>query len=108
VCRLRAGTWSHIKKIPRRGFMVGATMAAAACWSAAHSGFMGLGANTQVGAFRSVHQDRPDVGNRRVKHIEMGQGSHAGLAAIAEELDAGWATVKTSRPPGQCQALRQH
>ena len=34
------------------------------------------------------------------KHIEFGQGSHAGLAAIvAEELDADWDTVKIVQAP---------
>ena len=43
------------------------------------------------------------------KHIEFGQGSHAGLAAIvAEELDADWDKVKVVQAPGQRQGLRQH
>jgi isoquinoline 1-oxidoreductase subunit beta len=34
------------------------------------------------------------------KHIEFGQGTHAGLAAIvAEELDADWSTVKVEQSP---------
>lgn len=34
------------------------------------------------------------------KHIEFGQGNHAGLAAIAaEELDADWTTVKVEQAP---------
>jgi isoquinoline 1-oxidoreductase beta subunit len=34
------------------------------------------------------------------KHIEFGQGNHAGLAAmVAEELDADWATLKVEQAP---------
>ncbi|MEN9433875.1 MAG: hypothetical protein RLZZ422_1464 [Pseudomonadota bacterium] len=35
-----------------------------------------------------------------VKHLEMGQGSHTGLASlVADELDADWALVKTEHAP---------
>ncbi|MBK8454134.1 MAG: xanthine dehydrogenase family protein molybdopterin-binding subunit [Thiofilum sp.] len=35
-----------------------------------------------------------------IKHLEMGQGSHTGLASlVADELDADWALVKTEHAP---------
>ena len=60
---------------------------------------LSAGSKVEVGAFGPFLKFAPD-GTVTVisKHIEFGQGSHAGLAAIAaEELDADWTKVKVEQ-----------
>ena len=56
---------------------------------------LSAGSNLEPGPFGAFLRFDPDGAVTVVsKHIVFGQGSHAGLAAIAaEELDADWATV---------------
>jgi len=89
-------------KVSRRGFMVGATMAGSSLLVGCTLGdIVGAGAHTKVGAFGPFIKFAEDGSITVVnKHLEMGQGNHAGLAAIvAEELDADWATVKVEQAP---------
>src|SRR5678816_3984538 len=62
---------------------------------------MSLGARTSVGPFGPFLKCSPDGWVTVVsKHIELGQGNHAGLAAIAaEELDADWTKVRVEQAP---------
>ena len=62
---------------------------------------MSLGADAHFGPFGPFLRIASDGGVTVVsKHIEFGQGSHAGLAAIvAEELDADWDKVKVVQAP---------
>ncbi|MCC7268910.1 MAG: xanthine dehydrogenase family protein molybdopterin-binding subunit, partial [Caulobacteraceae bacterium] len=62
---------------------------------------MSLGADTPVGPFGPFIKVAADGAVTVIcKHIELGQGNHAGLAAIvAEELDADWARVKVEHAP---------
>lgn len=62
---------------------------------------MSLGAKTHVGPFGPFLKFSPDGWVTVVsKHIEFGQGNHAGLAAIAaEELDADWSKVRVEQAP---------
>ncbi len=90
-------------KITRRGFMVGATMAGTSLLVGCSLGdAMSIGAHTEVGAFGPFIKIAQDGTVTVVsKHLEMGQGNHAGLAAIvAEELDADWTKVKVEQAPG--------
>ena len=60
---------------------------------------LSIGAKNDFGAFGPFIKIAPD-GTVTVisKHIEFGQGNHAGLAAIAaEELDADWDTLKVEQ-----------
>jgi len=82
----------------RRGLIVGATLAGGALLVGCSTGdILSLGVKkTDFGAFGPFIKITPDnwvtVFN---KHQEMGQGNHAGLAAIvAEELDADWDKVR--------------
>jgi isoquinoline 1-oxidoreductase beta subunit len=89
-------------RISRRGFMVGATMAGSSLLVGCGLGdIMSIGANTPVGAFGPFIKIAADgVVTVVSKHLEMGQGNHAGLAAIvAEEMDADWATLKVEQAP---------
>jgi isoquinoline 1-oxidoreductase beta subunit len=63
---------------------------------------MSAGSKVEVGAFGPFIQIDPDGAVTVLnKHIEFGQGNHAGLAAIvAEELDADWAKVRVVHAPG--------
>ena len=60
---------------------------------------LSAGSKVEVGAFGPFLKFSPDGTVIVVsKHIEFGQGAHAGLAAIAaEELDADWAKVKVEQ-----------
>ena len=60
---------------------------------------MSMGANTPVGPFGAFIKIAPDgVVTVISKHIEFGQGNHAGLAAmVSEELDADWSKVKVEQ-----------
>jgi len=62
---------------------------------------LSLGAKSDFGAFGPFIKVDPSGWVTVVcKHIEVGQGNHAGLAALAsEELDADWAKVKTEHAP---------
>ena len=63
---------------------------------------LGVGApKVDFGAFGPFIRIDPDGAVTVVsKHIEFGQGTHAGLAAIvAEELDADWDTLKVVQAP---------
>jgi isoquinoline 1-oxidoreductase beta subunit len=88
--------------LSRRGFMVGATMAGSSLLVGCGVGdIMSFGANTPVGAFGAFIKIAANGAVTIVsKHLEMGQGNHAGLAAIvAEEMDADWTTVKVEQAP---------
>jgi isoquinoline 1-oxidoreductase subunit beta len=91
-------TASRLGAATRRGFLVSATAASGALLVGCSMGdVLSLGAKTpDFGAFGPFIRIDPDgwvtVFN---KHQEMGQGNHAGLAAIvAEELDADWDKVR--------------
>lgn len=62
---------------------------------------MSLGSKVEVGAFGPFIKIAPDGAVTVIsKHIEFGQGSHAGLAAIvSEELDADWSRVRVEYAP---------
>ncbi len=62
---------------------------------------MSAGSKVEVGAFGPFIRFEPDGAVTVLsKHIEFGQGNHAGLAAIvAEELDADWNRVKVVHAP---------
>ncbi|HET6970766.1 MAG TPA: molybdopterin cofactor-binding domain-containing protein, partial [Phenylobacterium sp.] len=62
---------------------------------------MSLGSPVKPGAFGPFLKFSPDgLVTVMSKHIEFGQGNHAGLAAIAaEELDADWDKVRVEQAP---------
>ncbi len=62
---------------------------------------MSAGSKVEVGAFGPFIKIAPDGGVTVIsKHLEMGQGNHAGLSAIvAEELDADWTKVMVEQAP---------
>lgn len=62
---------------------------------------LSAGSKVEVGAFGPFLKFATDGTVTVVsKHIEFGQGNHAGLAAIAaEELDADWSKVKVEQAP---------
>ena len=62
---------------------------------------MSAGSKVEVGAFGPFIRFDPDGAVTLLsKHIEFGQGNHAGLAAIvAEELDADWNRMKVVHAP---------
>jgi isoquinoline 1-oxidoreductase beta subunit len=87
----------------RRGFVVGAALVggslAVGCSPAS---LLSFGAKTpDFGAFGPFIKIAPDGAVTVInKHIEFGQGSHAGLAAIvAEEMDADWTKVGFEQAP---------
>uniref|UniRef100_B0T219 Aldehyde oxidase and xanthine dehydrogenase molybdopterin binding n=1 Tax=Caulobacter sp. (strain K31) TaxID=366602 RepID=B0T219_CAUSK len=88
--------------VSRRDLVVGATLVGGAllvgCSPAA---LMSAGSKVDVGAFGPFIRFDPDGAVTVLsKHIEFGQGNHAGLAAIvAEELDADWSQVKVVHAP---------
>ncbi len=61
----------------------------------------GIGAESDIGSFGPFIKIGEDGAVTVIsKHIEFGQGNHAGLAAIvAEELDADWSRVKVEQAP---------
>lgn len=67
---------------------------------------MSVGAKKDFGAFGPFIKITPDGWVTVVsKHIEFGQGNHAGLAAIvAEELDANWDKVRVEQAPANAKA----
>jgi isoquinoline 1-oxidoreductase beta subunit len=62
---------------------------------------MSAGSKVEVGAFGPFIKIAPDgLVTVISKHVEFGQGNHAGLAAIvAEELDADWTRVVVEQAP---------
>ena len=62
---------------------------------------LSLGAKTEIGAFGPFIKIGTEGAVTVIsKHIEFGQGNHAGLAAIvAEELDADWSRVTVEQAP---------
>jgi isoquinoline 1-oxidoreductase beta subunit len=89
-------------KLSRRGFMVGSAMAGTSLLVGCSLGdIVGAGSNTKIGAFGPFIKIAEDGTVTVVnKHLEMGQGNHAGLAAIAaEEMDADWATIQVEQAP---------
>ena len=62
---------------------------------------MSAGSKVEVGAFGPFIKVAPDGAVTVIsKHVEFGQGNHAGLAAIvAEELDADWTKVMVEQAP---------
>ncbi len=87
----------------RRDVVVGATLVGGALLVGACSpgDLLSIGAKTDFGAFGPFIKIDPDGAVTVIsKHIEFGQGNHAGLAAIvAEELDADWSRVKVEQAP---------
>ena len=86
----------------RREVVVGATLASGALLvGCSPADLLSIGAKDDFGAFGPFVKIAPDgVVTVISKHIEFGQGNHAGLAAIvAEELDADWSTVKVEQAP---------
>lgn len=86
----------------RRDLVIGATVVGGALLVGCSPGdLLSIGAKTDFGAFGPFIKIDPDGAVTVVsKHIEFGQGNHAGLAAIAaEELDADWSKVKVEQAP---------
>ncbi|ATQ41096.1 xanthine dehydrogenase family protein molybdopterin-binding subunit [Caulobacter mirabilis] len=82
--------------------VVGAVMAGSSLLVGCSVGeLLSVGAKTEFGAFGPFIKIAEDGAVTVIsKHIEFGQGNHAGLAAIvAEELDADWAKVKVEQAP---------
>jgi len=86
----------------RRELVVGTALVSGALLvGCSPADLLAVGAKTEVGAFgpfiRIAADGAVTVFN---KHIEFGQGAHAGLAAIvAEELDADWSRVSVEQAP---------
>lgn len=86
----------------RRDLVVGATLVSGALLVGCSPGdILSIGSNAEVGAFGPFIRIAADGTVTVVnKHIEFGQGSHAGLAAIvAEEMDADWSRVRVEQAP---------
>jgi isoquinoline 1-oxidoreductase beta subunit len=88
--------------VSRRDVVVGATLVGGALLvGCSPADLMSAGSKVDVGAFGPFIRFDPDGAVTVLsKHIEFGQGNHAGLAAIvAEELDADWSRVKVVHAP---------
>ena len=86
----------------RRDLVVGTALVSGALLvGCSPADLMSAGAKTEVGAFGPFIRIAADGAVTVVsKHIEFGQGNHAGLAAIvAEELDADWSRVSVEQSP---------
>jgi isoquinoline 1-oxidoreductase beta subunit len=86
----------------RRDLVVGATLVGGALLVGCSPGdLLSVGAKSDFGAFGPFIKIGADGAVTVIsKHIEFGQGNHAGLAAIvAEELDADWSRVKVEQAP---------
>ncbi|MDP1629987.1 MAG: xanthine dehydrogenase family protein molybdopterin-binding subunit [Caulobacter sp.] len=84
----------------RRQLVVGATLVSGALLvGCSPADLLSAGAKTEFGAFGPFLKIGADGAVTVIsKHIEFGQGNHAGLAAIvAEELDADWTRVKVEQ-----------
>jgi isoquinoline 1-oxidoreductase beta subunit len=88
--------------VSRRDVVVGATLVGGALLvGCSPADLMSAGSKVDVGAFGPFIRFDPDGAVTVLsKHIEFGQGSSTGLAAIvAEELDADWNRVKVVHAP---------
>ncbi|TCS12829.1 xanthine dehydrogenase family protein molybdopterin-binding subunit [Caulobacter sp. BK020] len=88
--------------VSRRDVVVGATLVGGALLvGCSPADLMSMGSKVEPGAFGPFIRIDPDGAVTVLsKHIEFGQGNHAGLAAIvAEELDADWSRVKVIHAP---------
>jgi isoquinoline 1-oxidoreductase beta subunit len=89
--------------ISRREMLVvsAATAGGALLVGCSPANMLALGADDHFGPFGPFVRIDPDGTVTVVsKHIEFGQGNHAGLAAmVAEELDADWDKVKVVQAP---------
>ncbi|PZQ59374.1 MAG: isoquinoline 1-oxidoreductase [Phenylobacterium zucineum] len=86
----------------REVLVVGATLAGSSLLvGCSLPDMLSAGSKVKPGAFGPFLKFSPDgVVTVISKHIEFGQGNHAGLAAIAaEELDADWSKVKVEQAP---------
>lgn len=86
----------------RRDLVVASTLVGGALLvGCSPADIMSAGSKVEVGAFGPFIKIAPDgVVTVISKHLEMGQGNHAGLAAIvAEELDADWTKVMVEQAP---------
>ena len=86
----------------RRDVIVAATLAGGALLvGCSLADAMSAGSQVEIGAFGPFIKIAADGAVTVIsKHIEFGQGNHAGLAAIvAEELDADWARVTVEQAP---------
>ena len=93
---------SDVAGATRREVVVAATLASGALLVGCSPGdLLSVGAKSEFGAFGPfVRIDPNGVVTVVSKHIEFGQGNHAGLAAIvAEELDADWSKVRVEQAP---------
>ncbi|MCF8505377.1 MAG: xanthine dehydrogenase family protein molybdopterin-binding subunit [Caulobacter sp.] len=95
---------AHSKTIEpsRRDLVVGASLVGGALLvGCSPADLLAAGAKTEVGAFGPFIKIAADGSVTVIsKHIEFGQGNHAGLAAIvAEELDADWTRVLVEQAP---------
>src|ERR1051326_5886653 len=94
-----------VKASRRQVLGIGATLAGGAlivgCSPSMIGKAMSIGAKHDFGAFGPFIKVAQDGTVTVVsKHIELGQGNHAGLAAlVAEELDADWDTIKVEQAP---------
>ncbi|ALL11928.1 xanthine dehydrogenase family protein molybdopterin-binding subunit [Caulobacter henricii] len=88
--------------VSRRDVLVGATLVGGALLvGCSPADLLSAGSKVEVGAFGPFIKIGADGAVTVIsKHIEFGQGNHAGLAAIvAEELDADWTRVKVEQAP---------
>jgi len=88
--------------VSRRDVVVGATLVGGALLvGCSPADIMSAGSKVEVGAFGPFIKIAADGAVTVIsKHVEFGQGNHAGLAAIvAEELDADWTRVRVEQAP---------
>ena len=88
--------------VSRRDVVVGATLVGGALLvGCSPAEIMSAGSKVEVGAFGPFIKIAADGAVTVIsKHVEFGQGNHAGLAAIvAEELDADWTRVRVEQAP---------
>ncbi|MDO8295754.1 MAG: xanthine dehydrogenase family protein molybdopterin-binding subunit [Caulobacter sp.] len=86
----------------RRDLVVGASLVGGALLvGCSPADLLSIGGKVDVGAFGPFVRIAADGAVTVIsKHIEFGQGNHAGLAAIvAEELDADWTRVSVEQAP---------
>jgi len=88
--------------VNRRDVVVGAALVGGALVvGCSPADIMSAGSKVEVGAFGPFIKIAADGAVTVIsKHVEFGQGNHAGLAAIvAEELDADWTRVMVEQAP---------
>jgi isoquinoline 1-oxidoreductase beta subunit len=88
--------------LTRRGFVVGAALAGSSLLvGCSQADILSFGGDLKIGAFGPFIKVAPDgVVTVVSKHLEMGQGNHAGLSAIvAEEMDADFSRVVIEQAP---------